>query len=92
MIEFEYFYLNLIFVQTYDLDKFILAKLYEFSYFFQLKIFIKYMLYTSFNPITKEIKLFKKMDISITLTLFNDIFLITYKHHFIELKVTNILM
>ena len=90
MTKFEYFYLKINFVQTYDLNKFILAKLYMVSHFSNWKY--KCMFYTRLYPITKEIQLFHKKNISITLTIFYDIFLIIHKHHFIELRVKNILI
>ena len=52
----------------------------------------KCMFYTNLYPITKEIKLFQKSGISITLTIYYDIFLIIDKHHFIELRVKDILI
>jgi hypothetical protein len=45
----------------------------------QLEMSIKCMFYTSLHPITKEIKVFLKTDISITLNIFYDFFLIAYK-------------
>ena len=36
--------------------------------------------------INKEIQLFYKTDVSISLTIFYDVSLITYKNHFIELN------